>query len=143
MFRIFKLGKNKESKGKRITSIFASTDLIDVEFYKILDSKMQALYVGQTVQGYDYRYAQHRRDPKKFDWSNKMKGVFEIDINDIPGPYKMTPYEAAVTELYEINKNGGMMKEKGKLYNKQKPIGKKKFEQFKKLGTFNPCKFYV
>ncbi|UPQ78122.1 hypothetical protein M0M57_10855 [Flavobacterium azooxidireducens] len=142
MFRFFKLGKNKEFKSKRITSIFASTDLIDVEFYKILNSKMQTLYVGQTIQGIGKRYDQHKIDPKKLEWSNKMKGVFEIDINDIPGPYKMTPYEAAVTELYEINKNGGMMKEKGKLYNKQKPIGKKKFEQFKKLG-FNPCKFYV
>ena len=128
---------------KNRTSIFASTDLIDVEFYEILGTTREPLYVGQTIQGHDTRYAQHRRDPKKAGWRNKMKGVMEISINGQSGPFKMTPYEAAVVEMYEINIRGGIRKNNQGLYNKQRPIGKKKFEKFKKLGTFNPCQFYV
>lgn len=124
-------------------SRFASTDLIDVEFYEILGEKRETIYVGQTRQGIGKRFDQHRRDPKKILWRNKMKGVFELSMNGKSGPFKMTPYEAAVVELYEINARGGVRKNNKGLYNKQRPIGKKKFEQFKKLGTFNPCNFYV
>lgn len=72
-----------------------------------------------------------------------MSGVLEIQINGKSGPFKMTPYEAAVVELYEINSRGGVRKGNKGLYNKQKPIGMKKFDYFKKHGTFNPCKYYV
>lgn len=72
-----------------------------------------------------------------------MNGVLEIKINNKSGPFKMTPYEAAVTELYEINSRGGLRKGNKGLYNKSKPISKRKFEYFKKHGNFNPCLFYV
>ncbi|WP_413511566.1 polymorphic toxin-type HINT domain-containing protein [Myroides odoratus] len=128
---------------KNRTSTFASTELINVEFYEILGEKKESIYVGQTIQKVGARYDQHRRDPKKAFWRKKMKGVFELSINGESGPFKMTPYEAAVVEMYEINTRGGIRKNNQGLYNKQRPIGKKKFELFKKLGTFNPCKFYV
>ncbi|UPQ78121.1 HINT domain-containing protein [Flavobacterium azooxidireducens] len=132
---------------KTRTSIFASTDLIDVEFYKLVDVDSIDKYVGQTIQGVGNRFQQHeyeyKKNPSKKQWMKDVDTVTRLRINGSLGPYKMTPYEAAVTELYEINIRGGVRKGNNGLYNKQKPIGKKKFEQFKKLGTFNPCKFYV
>jgi hypothetical protein len=134
------LSHNKSIKD----SIFASTDIIEVKFYKILDPQVQPIYVGQTIQDFDTRFAQHRRDPKKTSWVDKMRGVFEIELTDgKPGTYKMTPYEAAVTELYEINHNKGTTKSMEVFKNKSKPIGRRKFEYFKKHGSFNPCIFYA
>jgi hypothetical protein len=123
-------------------SKYASKEIINVEFYEIMSSTKKTLYVGQTVQGIGKRYDQHRRDPKKAHWRIEMKGVFSIDINGESAPFKMTAYEAAVVELFEINKAGGKRQGNTGLYNKQNPIGKKKFNKYKKLG-FNPCKFYV
>ncbi|WP_430613960.1 polymorphic toxin-type HINT domain-containing protein [Flavobacterium sp. JP2137] len=128
---------------KNRTSTFASTELINVEFYEILGEKKEGIYVGQTIQELGARFEQHRSNPKKAFWRKKMKGVFELSIHDERGPFKMTPYETAVVAMYEINTRGGIRKNNQGLYNKQRPIGKKKFELFKKLGTFNPCKFYV
>ena len=132
------LSHNKSMK----ESIFASTDKIDIKFYKIIDSKDEAMYVGQTIQKIGARYDQHLKDPKKASWANKMRGISEIElIEDIPGPYKMTPYEAAVVELYEINNKKGTTKSIIGIKNKSKPIGKRKFDYFKEHGNFNPCLF--
>jgi hypothetical protein len=89
------------------------------------------------------RYGQHKIDPKKADWGKKMEGVFRLQVNGKAGPFSMTPYEAAVTELYEINYYKGTTKSLEPFKNKQKPIGKRKFEYFKKYNTFNPCQFYI
>jgi hypothetical protein len=134
------LSHNQKSLSK---SIFASSEIIEVNFYKILDPKMEAIYAGQTIQPVDTRYSQHRRDPKKAAWVNKMRGIFELEIGNIPGPYKMTPYEAAVVELYEINYNKGTTKSIEGFKNKSKPIGKTKFNHFKTNSNFNPCIFYA
>ncbi|WP_430613958.1 polymorphic toxin-type HINT domain-containing protein [Flavobacterium sp. JP2137] len=123
---------------KNRTSIFASTELINVEFYRIVQEvgdRIDTLYVGQTIQKVGKRYDQHRRDPKKAFWRKKMDGVAIIRIHGERGPFKMPPYEAAVVAMYEINTRGGIRKNNQGLYNKQRPIGKKKFELFKKLGT--------
>ncbi len=113
-------------------SKFASKEKIFVEFYELIDSKKEVLYVGQTIQKRTAREAQHLNDTKK-PWRNKIKGSFEI----YPKQW-MTPYEAAVVEMYEMNYRGG----KTGLFNKVNPISKRKFNKFKDLG-FNPCKFYV
>jgi hypothetical protein len=124
-------------------SIFASTEVLQVNFYSIDDFLKQPMYVGQTTQRIEVRYGQHKIDPKKAAWVDKMKGVFELSINGKSGPFSMTPYEAAVTELYEINYYKGTTKSTEPFKNKQKPIGNKKFDYFKKNATFNPCLFYV
>lgn len=131
---------------KTRVSKFASKNLIEVSFYRIVEvvdeNTNKSLYVGQTIQEIDTRFSQHRRDRKKASWRNRMNGVLEIKLNGISPPYKMTHYEAAVVEMYEINLRGGDVKKKGGLFNKQIPISEKKFMQFK-TGSFNPCKFYV
>ena len=134
---------------KTRVSLFASTELIDVEFY-IFKELNEPVYVGQTQQGIYVRAQQHeyeyKKNPSKKIWMKKRPALSHIILNELSElepPYKMTPYEAAVTELYEINANGGTRKNNKGLYNKQKPIGRKKFDHFKELGIFNPCKFYV
>lgn len=123
-------------------SKFATTDLIEVEFYKLIDSNAKTEYVGQTIQGTGTRYQQHeydyKKNPSKKPWMKNVDGHLKIKLNGINGPFKMTPYEAAVIEMFELNSNGGIKK----LGNKVNPISKKKFEEFKKTGSFNPCKFY-
>lgn len=133
------LSHNKSIKD----SIFASTEILEINFYKIDDVIQQPMYVGQTTQDYAIRFGQHRRDPKKADWVKKMEGVFRLQVNGKSGPFSMTPYEAAVTELYEINYYKGTTKSLEPFKNKQKPIGKRKFKYFKKYNTFNPCQFYI
>lgn len=132
---------------KTRASIFTSTDLIEVEFYFFEDLNRNPLYVGQTTQGVLVRAGQHEYQYKKNTakklWFKEVEGVLRLRINGVAGPFTMTPYEAAVTEFYEINIKGGVRKGNKGLYNKKKPIGKKKFDDIKKLGTFNPCKFYV
>ncbi len=59
------------------------------------------------------------------------------------GPYKMTPFEAAVVETHEIYSRGGKRKAGKGLYNRVNPIGKTKFFIYKKIPIFNPCRFYA
>lgn len=128
-------------------SKFASTELIEVQFYILRDFNDVPYYIGQTIQGIGKRYDQHKYDfklkPSVKPWMKNIDGFKEIRLNGIQGPFKMTPYEAAVTEMYEINITGGKRKGNKGLFNKHNPIGKKKFETFKKTGSFNPCRFYV
>jgi hypothetical protein len=143
------VGKNEilsHNKGERLSK-FASTEIIEVEFYKLLGSDKKTKYIGQTIQGIYKRGEQHNYDyktnPKSKPWMKDIRGLFEIRINGKKGPFKMTHYEAAVIEFFEININGGLRKNGKGLYNKSKPIGKRKFDYFKKTGNFNPCLYYV
>jgi hypothetical protein len=133
------LSHNKSLKD----SIFASKEFIEVNFYSLDDFSKQPMYVGQTVQELPERFAQHMKDPKKASWANKIDGIFRLPINGKRGPFKMTPYEAAITEMYEIKYNKGTTKSLEAFKNKQNPIGRRKFEYFKKHGTFNPCQFFI
>ncbi len=139
-------------------SVFHQTENIEVRFYSLvtdgIDLRLQEAksgYVGQTIQGIDTRFSQHKYQFRKGNkgWMAKIRGVFELKLPIGEPPYKMTPYEAAVSEFYEINLRGGKFKNKANsdleaLFNKQNPISKKKFEHFKKeYPKFNPCKYYV
>ena len=130
--------------GKKLK--FASEVLYDFEFYEYYDMNNNPTYVGQTTQGLTKRADQHAQEFKKYPAKKSwFKGALlgEIEINGKEGPYRMTRYEASVVELHEISNRGGFQKNGGKLFNKAKPIGKAKFILYKKLGIFNPCKFYV
>jgi hypothetical protein len=146
LLNLFRRDKKKLDISK---SIFASTEIIEVEFYKhFIGDKV--LYVGQTTQGIGRRFEQHaadyRKNPSKKPWMqfNPGQDYLRLDPNDLTKvKFKMTPYEAAVVELYEINANGGLRKGNSGLHNKSKPIGKTKFNHFKTNSNFNPCIFYA
>lgn len=127
-------------------SKFASLETFEVEFYRHFYEE-EVYYVGKTTQSISIRYAQHefeyKNNPLKKVWMKFKPDNGYIRINGSPGPFKMTNYESAVTEMYEINLRGGKRVGSKGLYNKINPITKAKFEKYKKLGSFNPCKFYV
>lgn len=145
------VGKNQVlSHTKSIKeSIFASTEIIEVEFYKFFFIG-KILYLGQTTQEIHDRSKQHKaefnRDNGKRPWIkfNPGLGYIRLDPNDITMVrFGMTLYEAAVVHLYEINAVGGIGNKDKYLFNKSLPIGKKRFEHYKKFGNFNPCLFYM
>lgn len=128
-------------------SKFASTEKFEFEFYDFMNVDRESLYVGQTTQGVGIRYQQHELEFKNNQtakaWFKEVEGFFKIRINGISGPFTMTQYEAAVTEMYEINFRGGKRNGSKGLFNKLNPISRAKFDKYKKIGSFNPCKFYV
>jgi hypothetical protein len=133
--------------GKKLK--FTNTEMFDFEFYEYLDYNNKPTYVGQTTQKLDTRANQHRiefeKKPTKKEFIKVSKKLpQEIIINGKPGPYKMTPFEAAITEMYELNTRGGKKKIDGSgLFNKKNPVSKKTFERIKRdFPNFNPCRFY-
>jgi len=133
---------------------FSSTELIEVQFYELFGSDKNAMYVGQTTkEDIGTRYSEHfyevkptKKDgtPKKHNvrkkaWMDEVDGISRIRINGKIGRLKMTPFEAAVVETYELNVKGG----KEALYNRKNPVSERSFKKWKKEGIFNPCKFYV
>ncbi|MCB9262826.1 MAG: hypothetical protein H6607_10670 [Flavobacteriales bacterium] len=151
--------------GKSLSkSSFNSEELIEVRFYELDNASKEARYVGQTTKPtVGARYDQHVYEvnpyqadgvtPKKYNakkkvWMDKIRGIYELEINGKIGPFKMTRFEAAVTEMYEMNKLGGKkgaetLNRMKNLENGQNPITQRKFEYFKKHKSFNPCRFYV
>jgi len=131
-------------------SAFSSLVRKEVEFYRLVkeisEDKIKTLYVGQTIQGYDKRFSQHRaayrKNPAKRPWM-KEAGWLPIKINGKLGPFKMTPFEAAVVETHELYIRGGKRIAGKGLYNRVNPVSELKFRIYKKIGFFNPCKFYV
>ncbi|MDR2144965.1 MAG: hypothetical protein LBE91_00695 [Tannerella sp.] len=120
------------------TSKFESQVASDVEFYKVVDSKGNTVYVGQTTQGVDERFKQHIHEGQtkpgsfKSEWGDPSK--YSVEPIDIPKKGPLTPYEAHVWEKHLIEKerlNGQPIK------NKANPIGNKKFDQYGHLH--NPC----
>ena len=134
---------------------FSSTELIEVQFYVLTKNEgAEKMYVGQTTkEDESLRLSEHRYEvkptkkdgtPKKHNvrkkaWMDEVDGISRIRINGKIGRLKMTPFEAAVVETYELNVKGG----KEALYNRKNPVSKRSFEKWKKEGIFNPCKFYV
>lgn len=70
-----------------------------------------------------------------------LKIRLPIDLKG--GPYRMTPFEAAVTEMYELNVRGGKRKGLLGLFNKKNPVSESTFDRIKRdFPDFNPCRFY-
>jgi hypothetical protein len=132
--------------GKKLK--FTSEVLFDFEFYEYLDYNNKPTYVGQTTQKLDTRANQHRLEFEKTPAKKEFVGISkklpqEIIINGEPGPYKMTPFEAAVTEMHELQTRGGKQMNGSGLFNKKNPVSKRTFERIKsKYPNFNPCRFY-
>ncbi len=127
----------------------------DYFFYVLMDATGKTLYVGLTTRTIRKRYKEHvaeylknlKRGKTKKNWMEKIKGPEEISLNNKKGPFNMNRYEAAVIELHEINKNGGITNKNGGrstlLNNKTRPISETKFNFIKKHHFWmNPCKFY-
>lgn len=143
------VGKNRSilthNEAKKLK--FTSEILYDFEFYTFLDLKDKPLYVGQTTQGYDIRICQHFKDYE----NHPIKKLFvefrnpkQIIINSQIPPYKMTQFEAAVTEMYELQLRGGKRNGELGLFNKKNPTARRTFDRIKKdFPNFNPCRFYV
>lgn len=129
---------------------FTNTELFDFEFYEYLDYNNKPLYVGQTTQGLtkraDQHLAEYNKTPAKKEFMKNSPDPKQIRLpfNPKGGPYKMTPFEAAITEMYELNTRGGKrINDKG-LFNKKNPVSKRTFDKIKKdFPNFNPCRFYV
>jgi len=130
-------------------SAFSSLFTKEVEFYTLSGRNgnlIKDYYVGQTIQGFDKRFSQHltahRKNRSLRPW---MEGAFPspIKIGKSYGPFKMTPFEAAVVEMHELYKRGGKRVGGKGLYNKVNPVSKLKFNIYKKVSHFNPCEFYV
>lgn len=132
--------------GKKLK--FTSEVLMDFEFYEYLDYNNKPTYVGQTTQKLDTRANQHRLEYEKTPTKKEFVGISkklpqEIIVNGKPGPYKMTPFEAAVTEMHELQTRGGKQMNGKGLYNKKNPVSKRTFERIKRdYPNFNPCRFY-
>ncbi len=132
--------------GKRLK--FTSEVLMDFEFYEYLDFNNKPTYVGQTTQGITKRGDQHdlefKKNPTKKEFIKiSRKGAIEITVNGQRGPFKMTPFEAAVTEMHELQTRGGKRLNGKGLFNKKNPVSKRTFERIKnKYPNFNPCRFY-
>jgi hypothetical protein len=129
------VGQNQVlTHNKAKVSKFADDTLREVEFYHLLDDSMKPIYVGQTIQGIFTRAQQHVNDKSK-TWKRLIETTVNIHGRNVK--FRVSNYEAAVMELYEIN----LLKSKGGIvYNAQKPIGAKKFKKFKDMG--NPCRLY-
>ncbi len=131
-------------------SAFSSLFTKDVEFYTLSGRNgnlIKDYYVGQTIQGFDKRFSQHltahRKNRLLRPWMEEVDGSLQIRINGKLGPFKMTPFEAAVVEMHELYKRGGKRVGGRGLYNKVNPVSKLKFNIYKKVSHFNPCEFYV
>jgi hypothetical protein len=131
---------------------YSSEILLEFEFYEFLDYDNKSLYVGQTTQGITKRADQHTRDyiktPNKKEFMNPEinGGLKRIRINNNPKliKVKMTPFEAALTEMYELQLRGGKRRGLLGLFNKKNPVSKRTFIKIKKdFPSFNPCRFYV
>ena len=123
-----------------------NTEMFDFRFYEFLDLNDKPLYVGQTTQGYDVRISQHFKDYEKFPEKKpfvEFENPKQIIVNGQKPPYKMTPFEAAVTEMHELQTRGGKRIDGKGLFNKKYPVSKITFDRIKKdFPNFNPCRFY-
>ncbi|MDK2771432.1 MAG: Hint domain-containing protein [Flavobacterium sp.] len=130
--------------GKKLK--FMNTEMFDFRFYEFLDLNDKPLYVGQTTQGYDVRISQHFKDYEKFPEKKpfvEFENPKQIIVNGQKPPYKMTPFEAAVTEMHELQTRGGKRIDGKGLFNKKYPVSKITFDRIKKdFPNFNPCRFY-
>ncbi|MEZ4854293.1 polymorphic toxin-type HINT domain-containing protein, partial [Flavobacterium sp.] len=128
---------------------FTNTELFYFEFYEYLDYNNKPTYVGQTTQGLTKRADQHLTEYNKTPAKKEFVGISkklpqELIINGKPGPFKMTPFEAAITEMYELNTRGGKRINGKGLFNKKNPVSKRTFDKIKKdFPNFNPCRYYV
>jgi hypothetical protein len=128
---------------------FSSEVIYDFEFYEYYDINNKPTYVGQTTQGLTKRADQHVQEYKEYPDKKEFIPVSEtlpkeIRINGLKGPHKMTPFEAAITEMYELNARGGKRLNGKGLFNKKNPVSKRAFDKIKKdFPNFNPCRFYV
>lgn len=143
------VGKNQHilthNDGKKLK--FTSEVLMDFEFYEFFDYQNNPLYIGQTTQGVPKRVDQHTQDfeknSNKKEFMKYQEGNKTLRINGEKGPFKMTPFEAAVTEMYELQTRGGKQMNGKGLFNKKNPVSKRTFERIKnKYPNFNPCRFY-
>ncbi len=110
---------------------FTSEILYEFEFYRHFKG-YEDLYLGQTTQGLTKRTDQHwqeyNKHPTKKPWMSQRPDFGYIDINGKPGPYKMTPFEAAITEMYELQVRGGKRNGAMGLYNKKNPVAEKNLQ---------------
>jgi hypothetical protein len=124
-------------------------EVIDKTAYEYYDINNKPTYVGQTTQGLTKRADQHVQEYKEYPDKKEFIPVSEtlpkeIRINGLKGPHKMTPFEAAITEMYELNARGGKRMNGKGLFNKKNPVSKRAFDKIKKdFPNFNPCRFYV
>lgn len=132
---------------------FADETLYDFGFYRLVEAKgdkIDDLYVGITTQPFDVRNSQHAQEgkaalpPKNQKPYNAWKANADL-LRIKPDYTKMTFYEATVWETYFINERGGGKAHKGlgKLLNRKTPISETMFNDMKKTGKFNPCKYFI
>jgi hypothetical protein len=128
---------------------YSSEILLEFEFYEYYDVNNKPTYVGQTTQGLtkraDQHLAEYNKTPAKKEFIKVSRQLpRDILINGKEGPYKMTPFEAALTEMYELQLRGGKRRGLLGLFNKKNPVSKRTFIKIKKdFPSFNPCRFYV
>jgi hypothetical protein len=133
--------------------IFKYADRTEYEFiHYVLRENGKDLYVGITAQEFSKRFDQHVNEGRRALQGIKPHNAWKagritadyinlpVHLNSVPEkPIKMTFFESRVIEMHEIAERGGIKN----LKNISKPMSKASFIVWKKIGWFNPCRFYV